>query len=53
VQDIVTLGLNWFPNSVTKFSLDYLDVDVDRRDAAGAQIGQSYKAVNVRSQYAF
>lgn len=53
VQEIATVGLNWFPNSVTKFSLDYLDVDVDRRDAAGVQIGQSYKAVNLRSQYAF
>jgi len=53
VQEIATVGLNWFPNSVTKFSLDYLDVDVDRRDASGAQIGQSYKAVNLRSQYAF
>jgi len=52
-QNIVSVGLNWFPNGVTKFSLDYLDVDVDRRDAAGAQIGQSYKAVNLRSQYAF
>ncbi|MBC7668489.1 MAG: porin [Gemmatimonadaceae bacterium] len=52
-QDIVSLGVNWFPNTVTKFSLDYLDVDVDRRDAAGAQIGQGYKAINVRSQYAF
>ncbi|CAN5211600.1 OprO/OprP family phosphate-selective porin [soil metagenome] len=52
-QDIVSLGVNWFPNTVTKFSLDYLDIDVDRRDAAGAQIGQSYKAVNLRSQYAF
>jgi len=53
LQEIATVGLNWFPNSVTKFSLDYLDVDVDRRDAAGTLIGQSYKAVNLRSQYAF
>jgi phosphate-selective porin OprO/OprP len=53
LQEIATVGVNWFPNSVTKFSLDYLDVDVDRRDAAGLQIGQSYKAVNLRSQYAF
>lgn len=53
VQEIATVGLNWFPNSVTKFSLDYLDVDVDRRDASGVQVGQSYKAVNLRSQYAF
>ena len=53
VQEIATVGLNWFPNGVTKFSLDYLDVDVDRRDTAGALVGQSYKAVNLRSQYAF
>ena len=53
VQEIATFGVNWFPNSVTKFSLDYLDVDVDRRDAAGVLIGQSYKAINLRSQYAF
>jgi len=53
LQEIATVGLNWFPNSVTKFSLDYLDVDVDRRDAAGTLVGQSYKAVNLRSQYAF
>ena len=53
LQEIATFGVNWFPNSVTKFSLDYLDVDVDRRDASGVQIGQSYKAVNLRSQYAF
>jgi phosphate-selective porin OprO/OprP len=53
LQEIATVGVNWFPNSVTKFSLDYLDVDVDRRDATGVQIGQSYKAVNLRSQYAF
>lgn len=53
LQEIATVGVNWFPNSVVKFSLDYLDVDVDRRDATGVQIGQSYKAVNLRSQYAF
>jgi phosphate-selective porin OprO/OprP len=53
LQEIATVGVNWFPNSVVKFSLDYLNVDIDRRDPAGVQIGQSYKAVNLRSQYAF
>jgi phosphate-selective porin OprO/OprP len=53
VQEIATVGVNWFPNAATKFSLDYLDVDIDRRDTAGLLIGQSYKAVNLRSQYAF
>jgi phosphate-selective porin OprO/OprP len=52
-QTIASVGLNWFPNPVTKFSLDYLDVSVDRRDAAGLQAGQDYKVINLRSQYAF
>jgi phosphate-selective porin OprO/OprP len=52
-QTIASVGLNWFPNGVTKFSLDYLDVSVDRRDAAGLQAGQDYKVINLRSQYAF
>lgn len=54
-QTIWTVGLNWFPNSVTKFSVDYLDVDVDRKDPAGGllPLSQSYQAVNFRSQFAF
>jgi phosphate-selective porin OprO/OprP len=54
-QTIWTVGLNWFPNSVTKFSVDYLDVDVDRQDPAGGllPLSQSYQAVNFRSQFAF
>ena len=54
-QTIWTVGLNWFPNSVTKFSIDYLDVDIDRKDPAGGltPLSQSYQAVNFRSQFAF
>ncbi|WP_421736329.1 OprO/OprP family phosphate-selective porin [Caulobacter sp.] len=54
-QTISTVGVNWFPNSVTKFSLDYLDVSIDRKDPAGGLVGlsQDYQAVNFRSQFAF
>lgn len=54
-QTIWTVGMNWFPNSLTKFSLDYLDVDIDRKDPAGGllPLSQSYQAVNFRSQFAF
>ncbi|MFT4251241.1 MAG: porin [Caulobacter sp.] len=54
-QTIWTAGVNWFPNSVTKFSLDYLDVDIDRLDPAGGSVAlsQGYQAVNLRSQFAF
>lgn len=54
-QTIWTLGVNWFPNSVAKFSLDYLNVDIDRKDPAGGLVplSQSYQTVNLRSQFAF
>jgi phosphate-selective porin OprO/OprP len=60
-QEIITLGLNWFPNSVIRFLLDYYFVDVDRLNPGvfvttppdGAQIGQDYQAVALRSQMAF
>ncbi|MDO8322602.1 MAG: porin [Phenylobacterium sp.] len=48
-----TLGVNWFPNPAVKFMLDYYDVSVERKNAAGAAIGQDYRAVNLRSQIAF
>ena len=52
-QDIWTVGVNWFPNPAVKFMLDYYDVSVERKNAAGAAIGQDYRALNLRSQIAF
>lgn len=53
-QKIWTLGVNWFVNPVVRFSLDYLNVDIDRLASGSlAQAGQSYSAVNLRSQFAF
>ena len=57
----VSLDLNWFPNSVIKFMLDYEHVRIDRLSPnaaayatpTGAQIGQTYDAVAVRSQFSF
>ena len=57
----VSVDLNWFPNSVVKFMLDYEHVQVGRlspnamlyQTPTGAQIGQTYDAVAVRSQFAF
>jgi phosphate-selective porin OprO/OprP len=57
----VSVDLNWFPNSVVKFMLDYEHVEIGRlspnalvyQTPAGAQIGQTYDAVAVRSQFSF
>lgn len=60
-QSIFTAGLNWYPSPIIRFMLDYQHVRVDRLSPSasaystptGAQIGQSYDAVALRSQVAF
>ena len=61
VQRIWAGGLNWYPNGVVRFMLDYQDVRIDRLSPsaatfltpAGVQVGQHYHAVSFRSQFAF
>jgi phosphate-selective porin OprO/OprP len=60
-QQIWTVGLNWFVNNNIKFMLDFQDVRVDRLSPnaatfltpVGAQIGQHYQAVAIRTQLGF
>ena len=52
-QKITTVGLNWYPNRVLRFLLDYQWDDIDRLNAAGAQVGEKAQAVSFRSQFAF
>lgn len=57
----VSLDLNWYPNAVVKFMLDWEHVRILRlspnasvyQTPTGAQIGQTYDALAVRSQFAF
>ncbi|MGN6148643.1 MAG: OprO/OprP family phosphate-selective porin [Rhizomicrobium sp.] len=51
-QKIWTAGINWYPNTALRFSLDYQWIDVDRLSGAGADIGQNVQALSLRSQIA-
>ena len=51
-QKIWTAGVNWYPNSVLRFALDYQWIDVSRLSGSGADIGQNVQALSFRSQIA-
>ncbi len=60
-QRIIAGGLNWYPNTFVRFLLDYQDVEIERLSPsaasfltpAGAQVGQHYHVISLRSQFAF
>ena len=52
-QKITTIGLNWYPNSVVRFLLDYQWIRTNRLSSAGVQVGENANVVSVRSQFAF
>jgi phosphate-selective porin OprO/OprP len=52
-QTITTVGLNWYPNSVVRFLLDYQWINVDRLNAAGANLNSDVNVISLRSQFAF
>jgi phosphate-selective porin OprO/OprP len=52
-QKITTVGVNWYPNSVVRFLLDYQWVNVDRLSATGGRLDTDVNVVSLRSQFAF
>ena len=52
-QKISSFGLNWYLNPDIRLMFDYLHVDVNRFNAAGQQVGQSYNALGARAQFVF
>ncbi|MGB8601749.1 MAG: porin [Rhizomicrobium sp.] len=58
-QKVYTVGVNWYPNSVVRFALNYMWVDVTRYSATAssttlptANIGQKLKVIALRTQLA-
>jgi phosphate-selective porin OprO/OprP len=61
VQRIASIALNWYPNTVLKFMLQFQNVQISRigtntvavSSIADADIGQNFQTVAFRSQIAF
>ncbi|HEX7777535.1 MAG TPA: porin, partial [Parvibaculum sp.] len=58
-QKAWTAGLNWYPNSLVRFALDYQHVDIDRLGSTAVpvvnntEIGQTVNIFSLRSQVGF
>jgi phosphate-selective porin OprO/OprP len=52
-QKIYTVGLNWYPNTVIRFLLDYQHTNVDRLSSTGGSLDANLDAVSLRAQFAF
>lgn len=52
-QRILSFGVNWYLNPVMRLMLNYQNVEIDRLNATGVQIGQAYDAVTARAQLNF
>lgn len=52
-QNITSLGLDWQLNPAIRFVFEGQAVKIDRINASGVQVGQTYNAFAVRSQYGF
>jgi phosphate-selective porin OprO/OprP len=52
-QKITTVGLNWYPNTVVRFLLDYQWIKVDRLSATGGNLDTDANVISLRSQVAF
>ncbi len=49
-QKIWTAGVNWYPNSLFRFMLDYQNIGVDRLSSSGANVGQTVQAISLRTE---
>jgi len=60
LQRTYSFGVNWYPNDIVRFMLDYSHVDYDKANGTavtgaplGAPIGASFNAISFRAQVAY
>ena len=52
-QRIGTVGVNWYPNQILRFMLDYQRTDVAKLSGTGAHANAHESAISLRTQIAF
>lgn len=52
-QRIWTTGINWYPNSLFRFMLDYQNIGVSRLSSSGANVGQTIQAISLRAEISY
>jgi len=54
LQDVITVGLNWYMNNNVRLMFEYQDVSIDKRSSAGgAKNSLDYNAIASRLQFNF
>ena len=60
MQHSYTLGINWYPNDLVRFLLDYNHLDYDKANGTavtgavlGVPVGAKFDAVSFRAQVAY
>lgn len=52
-QKIWTLGLNWYPDSLFRFMLDYQNIGISRLASTGTDVGQTVQAIALRAEVSY
>jgi phosphate-selective porin OprO/OprP len=52
-QKIWTVGLNWYPDSLFRFMLDYQNIGINRLASTGEDVGQTVQAVSMRAEISY
>jgi phosphate-selective porin OprO/OprP len=52
-QKIISAGVNWYLNRNIRWMFDYMNVDINRLNPAGAEAGQKFNVLATRIQFSF